>query len=153
MTTLERINDDFLAAYKAKNMEKKNFLGTLKGAIQTEESKATTFRPGFVAEEVVISIVKRFEKSIRENISTGENTDTFNRELDYLKPYIPLPTSSDEINEFVKQAMEKYPEKVAEYKSGRVAVLGIFMGEVMKLSKGNANPKVVTELMKLALES
>lgn len=153
MTTLEKINADFSSAYKAKEMEKKNFLGTLKGAIQTEESKATTFRPGFVDEDVVISIVKRFEKSIRENIRIGQNVESFNKELDWLIPYLPIPFSDEDINIFIRHAMDKYPEKVTEYKSGKVAVLGLFMGEVMKLSKGNANPKVVTELMKLALKS
>lgn len=53
---------------------------------------------------------------------------------------------------FVAQALEKYPEKVAEYKNGKVGLLGLFMGEVMKLSKGKADPKVASQLVKEALE-
>ncbi len=53
--------------------------------------------------------------------------------------------------EFVKQAIAKYPEKVAEYNNGKASLLGLFMGEVMKLSKGKADPKVATEIVKDAL--
>lgn len=55
--------------------------------------------------------------------------------------------------EFVKQAIAKYPEKVTEYKGGKTNLLGLFMGEVMKLSKGKADPKVATELVKQMLEN
>jgi aspartyl-tRNA(Asn)/glutamyl-tRNA(Gln) amidotransferase subunit B len=51
-----------------------------------------------------------------------------------------------------KQALEKYPEKVAEYKAGKTNLLGLFMGELMKLSKGKADPKAANEVMKKMLE-
>ncbi len=53
---------------------------------------------------------------------------------------------------FVLEAIAKYPEKVTEYKNGKVSLLGLFMGEVMKLSKGKADPKIATELVKQELE-
>lgn len=51
------------------------------------------------------------------------------------------------IEELVKQAIAKFPEKVAEYKSGKTSLVGLFMGEVMKLSKGKADPKMANELV------
>lgn len=54
--------------------------------------------------------------------------------------------------ELAKQAISKFPEKVAEYKAGKTNLLGLFMGELMKLSKGKADPKVANELMKKMLE-
>ncbi len=57
-------------------------------------------------------------------------------------------SDSGALTEFVKQAILKYPEKVIEYKNGKTSLLGLFMGEVMKLSKGKADPKVTTELVK-----
>ena len=39
------------------------------------------------------------------------------------------------------------------YKKGNKNLLGLFMGEAMKLSKGTANPKTLNELIKKALES
>ena len=56
------------------------------------------------------------------------------------------------LTEYVKQAIAKYPDKVIEYKNGKASLLGLFMGEVMKLSKGKADPKVATELVKQELE-
>jgi aspartyl-tRNA(Asn)/glutamyl-tRNA(Gln) amidotransferase subunit B len=53
----------------------------------------------------------------------------------------------------VKQAIAKYPDKVIEYKNGKVSLLGLFMGDVMKLSKGKADPKVATELLKEILNA
>jgi aspartyl-tRNA(Asn)/glutamyl-tRNA(Gln) amidotransferase subunit B len=51
------------------------------------------------------------------------------------------------IEELVKQALAKFPEKVAEYKSGKTGLAGLFMGEVMKLSKGKADPKMANDLV------
>lgn len=56
------------------------------------------------------------------------------------------------LTELAKQAISKFPEKVAEYKAGKTNLLGLFMGELMKLSKGKADPKVANELMKKMLE-
>ena len=61
-------------------------------------------------------------------------------------------SDSGALTEFVKQAIAKYPEKVIEYKNGKASLLGLFMGEVMKLSKGKADPKIATELVKQELE-
>ena len=62
-------------------------------------------------------------------------------------------SDSGALTEFVKQAIAKYPEKVVEYKNGKTTLLGLFMGEVMKLSKGKADPKVATELVKEYLQN
>ena len=49
-------------------------------------------------------------------------------------------------------ALAKYPEKVKEYKAGKKGLLGLFMGEVMKLSGGKADPKVASKLVQQELE-
>jgi aspartyl-tRNA(Asn)/glutamyl-tRNA(Gln) amidotransferase subunit B len=61
-------------------------------------------------------------------------------------------SNSNEIQSLVEQAVNKYPEKIAEYKNGKVGLLGLFVGEVMKLSKGKADPKIVNQLVKEQLE-
>ncbi len=61
-------------------------------------------------------------------------------------------SDSAALTELIKLAIAKYPEKVIEYKGGKLSLLGLFMGEVMKLSKGKADPKVATELVKEMLE-
>ena len=53
---------------------------------------------------------------------------------------------------FIQQALEKYPEKVEEYKNGKKGLIGLFMGEVMKLSRGKADPKIANKILREALE-
>ncbi|MDF0607620.1 Asp-tRNA(Asn)/Glu-tRNA(Gln) amidotransferase GatCAB subunit B, partial [Wolbachia endosymbiont of Onchocerca gibsoni] len=38
-------------------------------------------------------------------------------------------------------------DKVQEYKSGKIKLYGFFVGEVMKLTKGKANPNVVNLIL------
>ncbi len=57
------------------------------------------------------------------------------------------------IEEFVDAAIAKFPDKVAEYKGGKKGILGLFMGEVMKLSKGKADPKIATKLLEEKLNN
>jgi len=61
-------------------------------------------------------------------------------------------SDSGALLEMIKEAVGKYPAKVTEYKNGKTSLLGLFMGEVMKLSKGKADPKMTSELLKKVLE-
>jgi aspartyl-tRNA(Asn)/glutamyl-tRNA(Gln) amidotransferase subunit B len=56
-------------------------------------------------------------------------------------------SDTGELDAWVKQALEKMPEKVAEYKKGKKGLIGLFVGEVKKMSKGKADPKIVTQLL------
>jgi aspartyl-tRNA(Asn)/glutamyl-tRNA(Gln) amidotransferase subunit B len=62
-------------------------------------------------------------------------------------------SDSGEMDAWVSAAIAKYPEKVAEYKGGKTGLLGLFMGEVMKLSGGKADPKAASEKVRKALEA
>ena len=62
-------------------------------------------------------------------------------------------SNSDTLSIFIDQAMAKYPEKVQEYKDGKKGLIGLFMGEVMRLSEGKADPKVCNQLLRNKLES
>jgi aspartyl-tRNA(Asn)/glutamyl-tRNA(Gln) amidotransferase subunit B len=61
--------------------------------------------------------------------------------------------NTDELNTWIAEAISRYPEKVKEYQSGKTGLIGLFMGEVMKLSKGKADPKVTNQLVQKALEN
>jgi aspartyl-tRNA(Asn)/glutamyl-tRNA(Gln) amidotransferase subunit B len=56
-------------------------------------------------------------------------------------------SDTDELSSWVKQAMEKFPDKVTEYRKGKKGNLNLFVGEVMKLSRGVADPKLTTKLL------
>ena len=59
---------------------------------------------------------------------------------------------SNLIDSVVKEALSKYPDKIAEYKTGKKGLLGLFVGEAMKLSKGKADPKALNKAVADALE-
>lgn len=61
-------------------------------------------------------------------------------------------SNADALQDLVNQAIAKYPEKVSEYKNGKQSLVGLFMGEVMKLSGGKADPKVASKLVKETLD-
>ena len=48
---------------------------------------------------------------------------------------------------FVDQAIAANPGPVADFKAGKKAAAGFFVGQVMKLSKGKADPKIVGKLV------
>ncbi len=56
-------------------------------------------------------------------------------------------SSSDSIQPIIDEVLNDMAEKVKEYKSGRKGLIGLFVGEVMKRSKGKADPKKTNELL------
>jgi aspartyl-tRNA(Asn)/glutamyl-tRNA(Gln) amidotransferase subunit B len=56
-------------------------------------------------------------------------------------------SDTDELTNWIDQALSKYPVKVKEYKNGKKGNINLFMGEVMKLSRGAADPKKTTKLL------
>ena len=59
--------------------------------------------------------------------------------------------SSAAITEWVDQVLSANPDKVAEYKKGKKGLIGLFVGEVKKISKGQADPKMTTQLLEQKL--
>ncbi len=62
-------------------------------------------------------------------------------------------SNSDALQQFIEEALGKYPEKVEEYRQGKKGLMGLFMGEVMKASKGKADPKLTSQILKEKLEN
>ena len=60
--------------------------------------------------------------------------------------------SSDEIEIWVDQVLLMHPEKIIEYKKGKKGLIGLFTGEVKKLSQGKADPKVTMQLLEQKLK-
>jgi uncharacterized protein YqeY len=130
MSLKEQISVDFMTAFKAKEMDKKNFLGVVKGEIQNEES-----RNGGVTDESVMSILKKMEKSLKQT-----NTEDSLRELEYIKPY--LPTLMDET--LIRSILESY-------KNTGVTDMGKMMGSFNKEYKGKADNALVSKIVKEVL--
>lgn len=57
------------------------------------------------------------------------------------------------IEPVIDKVLEKYADKVSEYKKGKKGLLSLFVGEVMKQSKGKADPRVTNEMLLKKLKS
>jgi aspartyl-tRNA(Asn)/glutamyl-tRNA(Gln) amidotransferase subunit B len=51
----------------------------------------------------------------------------------------------------VDEILAANPKQVEQYKSGKGAVLGFFVGQVMKATRGQANPAAVNEILRARL--
>jgi len=51
----------------------------------------------------------------------------------------------------VEEAMAKNPAQLAEYRAGKEKLFAFFVGQVMKITRGKANPQLVNDLLKKML--
>lgn len=55
--------------------------------------------------------------------------------------------NKDELSGFADQVLEKFKPQVQAYKNGKKGVLGLFVGEIMKMAQGKADPQKINELL------
>ena len=54
---------------------------------------------------------------------------------------------------FVDEVLSKNPQAVSDFKGGNERTLTFLVGQVMKLSRGKANPQIVNKLIRVKLSS
>ncbi len=64
------------------------------------------------------------------------------RELDLIQE-----SDTEAIMNHIHAALDKYPEKIREYHRGKKGLVGLFMGEVMKSSRGKADPSMASKMI------
>ena len=66
-----------------------------------------------------------------------------------------LSVISDEgaIKEIVDKIVSNNPAQVEQYKAGKTNLFGFFVGQVMKETKGRANPQIINKLLQDALNN
>ncbi len=74
--------------------------------------------------------------------SPGSNILGLARELN-----LTQTSDTDFISTLIENVISEFPLKVEEYKKGKKGIASMFMGEVMKRSKGKADPKATNELL------
>ena len=58
----------------------------------------------------------------------------------------------EQLEKMILEMLSKNQDKVTQYKSGKEKLFGYFVGEVMKISKGKANPNLVNQILKNKLK-
>ena len=94
------------------------------------------------------TISGKIAKQIFEALWAGEGTDADSIiEAKGLKQV----TDSGAIEALVDEAIANNPDQVEQYRAGKEQLIGFFVGQIMKASKGKANPAQVNELLKTKL--
>ena len=91
-----------------------------------------------------IASQKLFPLMLEDSASTAEQLAT--------KHDLVQDTREDVIEGLMREIMGRYPDKVQAYRNGNKGLLGLFMGEVMKGTKGKADPKRANEVVRQLLE-
>jgi uncharacterized protein YqeY len=130
MTLKERINADYMTAFKAKDSVTKNLLSVIKGEIQTIEKNSGIDN---MPDEDVIKILNKTVKSLKETLNVSDSVDT-KLELAIVEAYLPKQLSKEEIF-----------NKVTELKNSGVTNIGQIMKEFAGLQ---VDRKIVSEVIK-----
>ena len=123
-------------------------LGRLKNGFTLETSP--------IDAKKLATVVKRIEDSTISGKAAKEVLDHLmenDSDVDSVIEKLGLKQVSDDgaIEALVDGVLSDNQDKVTEYKSGKEQLFGFFVGQVMKLSKGSANPAKVNEILKKKL--
>lgn len=129
MLLREKINADYMTAFRAKDTVVKNLLSVVKGEIQTIEKNTGV---EFLADEDVLKILAKTAKSLKEMVNSG--SEQAKLELDVIESYLPKQMSKDEVT-----------QKVTELVNSGVTQLGAIMKEFASLP---ADKKMVSEVIR-----
>jgi aspartyl-tRNA(Asn)/glutamyl-tRNA(Gln) amidotransferase subunit B len=62
-------------------------------------------------------------------------------------------TDTSAIEKFIDEVIAAHPKQVEQYRAGKTTLAGFFVGQVMRASKGQANPALLNELVTKKLEN
>jgi len=121
-----------------------------KNNLEIADSKvSTTQLAGLLRRIADNTISGKIAKQVFEAMWNGEgNADSIIEKRD-----LKQETDSGAIEKIVDDIIAKNPSQLADYRSGKDKLFGFFVGQVMKVSKGKANPKQVNDLLKKKLSS
>ena len=137
MKLKEKINTDYLTAFKAKDTLVKNLLSVVKGEIQTIEKNISK---SDLSDEEVTKILNKSLKSLKETLTSTTDVDklnSVNREIEVINSYLPKLLSIEEIQ-----------SKIDALVASGVKNIGLIMKEFSSLPVDN---KIVSELARKAI--
>jgi aspartyl-tRNA(Asn)/glutamyl-tRNA(Gln) amidotransferase subunit B len=93
------------------------------------------------------AISGKIAKTVFEEMyRSGESPEKIVREKGLIQV-----TDVDEIQRIIRGVLEGNPKLVEDYQTGKEQLLGFFVGQVMKATRGKANPKLVNDLLRKSL--
>jgi aspartyl-tRNA(Asn)/glutamyl-tRNA(Gln) amidotransferase subunit B len=123
--------------------------GRLKGEMNITNSPVDAKALGMLVKRIDDSTVSgKAAKEVLDYMMENENSDV---DGSIEKLGLKQVTDTGAIESICDEIINANPEKVEQYKSGKDKLFGFFVGQVMKASKGSANPQAVNEILKTKL--
>lgn len=94
------------------------------------------------------TISSKIAKTVFEGLVQGEGSVD---EIIAAKGLVQV-TDTGAIETMVDEILAQYPGQLAEYRAGKEALFGFFVGQAMKASKGKVNPKMVNDVLKAKMQ-
>ena len=95
------------------------------------------------------TISGKIAKTVFEQMAaTGKNAEAIVAEQGLVQM-----SDSAELEAIVDRVMADAPEEVAAYRNGKTKLMGFFVGQVMKATRGKANPRKVNEILNVKLNA
>jgi aspartyl-tRNA(Asn)/glutamyl-tRNA(Gln) amidotransferase subunit B len=118
--------------------------------VQADESPVSPEELGALVHAVEEGRIsgKQGKDVLAEMFKTGKGAGAVIEELG-----LAQVSDAGEIEKIVADVLAANPQQLEAYRDGKEALFGFFVGQVMKASKGKANPKVVNELLKEKLKA
>ena len=140
---------DGVTAKTATSLLTVELLGRLKGEMNINNSPVDAQKLGELAQRVDDKTISgKAAKEVLDYLMENEDAsvdDTIE------KLGLKQVTDTGAIESMCDEIIGANPEKVEQYKGGKEKLFGFFVGQVMKASKGSANPQVVNEILKAKL--
>ncbi len=149
----------YFEAMLAEGISARNAVTWLTVELQGRLSGGITVTDSPVGAVQLAAIVKRIEDGSISGKAAKEVLDHMmahpDKAVDAVIEELGLKQVSDEgaLAAMIEEILTANADKVEEYKSGKEKLFGFFVGQVMKASKGTANPGVVNKLLKEKLSS
>ncbi len=132
-------------------------IGPVKGYLneRSESIKSFPLEPSVIARLVELVDKNYFGFSIASTRIFSALLEQPSKDPLQVAEELNLVQSSDSsaIEAWVNEALQRMPDKVIEYRKGKKGLIGLFVGEVKKISKGKADPKITNELLLKKLAS
>lgn len=141
MKLKEKINADYMTAFRAKNTTAKNLLSVIKGEIQTTEKNTGVEN---MSDEDVMKILKKTVKSLKETNASFPSAQTA-EELFIAEAYLPTQMSEEEVRTAVDEIIASMRTTLTVKEMGKV------MGQFNSKYAGLADGKLVSQAVKDAL--
>jgi aspartyl-tRNA(Asn)/glutamyl-tRNA(Gln) amidotransferase subunit B len=96
---------------------------------------------------MLINSNELIDKSIEDLIYLSSLT-SFQRKSFLETGQLPDNLDKTSVRDLVQKVLNDYPNQVLEYKAGKEALYGFLVGQIMKASHGQLDPKIVNEILK-----